>query len=68
MVAGVAYRVAVLASGLTRDQAREREHREIAALAHPLNAAGPVRAWADPLEPAAAEQGAVAKLRYQAGA
>lgn len=33
----------MLASGLTDQQAREREHAEIAALDKPFNAAGPVR-------------------------
>ena len=56
----------MLASGLTEQQAREREHREIAALAKPLNAAGPVRPWRDPLAPDP-RRGAGAKLRYQAG-
>ena len=49
LAAGVACRVGVLASGLTEDEAGQRERREIAKLTKPLNTAGPVRAWSDPL-------------------
>ena len=49
LAAGVACSVEVLASGLTEVEAGKRERREIAKLEKPLNTAGPVRAWSDPL-------------------
>ena len=48
--AGIGCTVDVLASGLDRSGAMHRETAEIAALEKPLNAAGPVRGWRDPLD------------------
>ena len=62
--AGVTYHVKVLASGLDRSAAFDRERIEIDKLDKPLNAAGPVRAWADPFQQA--EVSAVAHYRYGA--
>ena len=51
LAAGIPCRVEILASGLTEDDARALEWSEIAKLEKSLNAAGPVRAWSDPLAP-----------------
>ena len=64
VAAGVAYTVKVLASGLTERQARAVEYYEIGKLDKPLNAAGPVKAWRDPLAPDPV-RGPVARRRYK---
>lgn len=61
VAAGVACSVEIVASGLTRHQALDIERVEIAALDRPLNAAGPVRGWDDPLAPDPSS-GAVARF------
>ncbi len=66
LAAGIPCRVEVLASGLTKDDARAIEWSEIAKLEKPLNATGPTRAWTDPLAPDP-RHGAVARWHKEHG-
>ena len=66
LAAGIPCRVEILASGLTKDDARALEGSEIAKLEKPLNATGPTRAWTDPLAPDP-RHGAVARWHKEHG-